>query len=131
MKLLWDTHSYLWFSSGSKEISEKVKQLIRKDDTENFISIASIWEITIKTGLGKISINGSIEDVWKDFKSNGIVVLPIELKHLKVYESLPFHHRDPFDRIIASQSIAENYNLLGKDDIFDLYLENSSSVRIW
>lgn len=131
MKLLWDTHSYLWFSSGSKEISEKVKQLIRKDDTENFISIASIWEITIKTGLGKLSINGSIEDVWKDLKNNGIIVLPIELKHLKVYESLPFHHRDPFDRIIASQSIAENYNLLGKDDIFDLYLENSSSVRIW
>lgn len=131
MKLLWDTHSYLWFSSGSKEISEKVKQLIRKVDTENFISIASIWEITIKTGLGKLSINGSIEDVWKDLKNNGIIVLPIELKHLKVYESLPFHHRDPFDRIIASQSIAENYNLLGKDDIFDLYLENSSSVRIW
>ena len=131
MKLLWDTHTYLWFSSGSNEISDNLKKLINHDDTENYISIVSIWEMTIKIGLGKLIIKGDLSDVWNDMADNGLIVIPLEYSHLKVYEKLPLIHRDPFDRIIASISIAENMNLIGKDSIFDQYFEHSPVKRIW
>jgi PIN domain nuclease of toxin-antitoxin system len=131
MKLLWDTHTYLWLSSGSGELSEKIKKLIANDDTENYISIVSLWEITIKTGLGKLTINGNMTDVWNDISENGISVLPLEFKHLKLYENLPLHHRDPFDRIIASKAISENMNLLSRDIVFDQYFQLGNVKRIW
>ncbi len=131
MKLLWDTHTYLWFSSGSNELSGKTKELILSDFTENYISIVSIWEITIKSSLGKLIINGNLNDIWNDISENGITVLPLELSHLKIYEKLVFHHRDPFDRIIASKAIYENMCLLGKDNVFDLYFEGTDISRIW
>jgi PIN domain nuclease of toxin-antitoxin system len=131
MKLLWDTHTYLWFSSGTDELSKQSKNLILNDSTENYISIVSVWEIAIKAGLGKLIINGSLNDVWNDIYENGIKVLPLEFSHLSIYENLPFHHRDPFDRMIASKAIHENMCLLGKDSIFDLYFEGKEVYRIW
>jgi PIN domain nuclease of toxin-antitoxin system len=131
MKLLWDTHTYLWFSSAGNEISEDLKKIILDDDNENFISIVSIWEITIKSGLGKLSIKGSLDDVWNDINENGLSVIPMEFQHLKIYDTLPLHHRDPFDRIIAAQAIGENMNLISRDSVFDQYFDNSDVFRIW
>ena len=110
MKLLWDTHTYLWFASGSSEISEKLKLIINQDDINNYISIISLWEITIKSGLGKLKLNGRLDDVKKDIINNGIIILPLEFNHLKEYEKLALYHRDPFDRLIASKAISENMN---------------------
>ena len=131
MKLLWDTHTYLWFSKASNEISENVKEVLLDDKTENYLSIISIWEITIKSGLGKLTIDGTLNDIWNDIISSGITVIPLSIEHLKLYENLYFHHRDPFDRIIASIAISEKMNLVGKDSVFDLYFEKTNISRIW
>ncbi len=109
MKLLWDTHTYLWFSKAINEISEKVKEVLLDDKTENYLSIISIWEITIKSGLGKLTIHGTLDDIWNDIISSGITVIPLSIEHLKLYENLYFHHRDPFD----------------------LYFEKTNISRIW
>ena len=131
MRLLWDTHTYLWFSEASIEISDKLKGILLDDNTENYLSIISIWEITIKSGLGKLTIDGSLNDIWNDIINNGIKIIPMDIEHLKLYENLYFHHRDPFDRMIASIAIYENMNLVGKDNIFDLYFDKTNVSRIW
>lgn len=131
MKLLWDTHTFLWFVAGSHQISDKARKYIEKADSENYISIASLWEISIKTALGKLSIQGEYKSVIDDVQNNGITILPINFVHTVCQNQLPLIHRDPFDRIIASQAITENMCLISADEIFDDYLKNTSIKRIW
>jgi len=83
--------------------------------------------MSIKISLGKLSIDLDFEDILDDLGNSGIEVLPISFEHILKNTTLPFHHRDPFDRIIAAQSIAEKMPLLGADSIFDLY----ATHRIW
>ena len=108
MKLLIDTHTFLWFSSGSPEMSADAKAVIEDEENEIFISIASLWEISIKTALGKLAISGSYDLVIEDVTGNLIEILPVNFAHTVVQNKLPFHHRDPFDRMIIAQAIAEN-----------------------
>jgi len=131
MRYLIDTHAFLWFSSGSIELSQKAKEIILDKDNEILISIASLWEISIKTSIGKLEISGEYESIIDDVTGNGIEILPINFAHTVVQNKLPFHHRDPFDRIIIAQAIVENINLISKDEIFDVYLLETSIKRIW
>jgi PIN domain nuclease of toxin-antitoxin system len=131
MKLLWDTHTFLWFVAGSNQINEKVRKYIEKAESENYISIASLWEISIKTALGKLSIQGEYKSVIDDVQSNGISILPINFAHTVCQNQLPLIHRDPFDRIIVSQAIVENMNFISIDEIFDEYLKDANIKRIW
>jgi PIN domain nuclease of toxin-antitoxin system len=131
MKLLWDTHTFLWFVAGSNQISDKARKYIETAESENYISIASLWEISIKTALGKLSIQGKYESVIDDVQNNGIIILPINFVHTVCQNQLPLLHRDPFDRIIVSQAITENMYLISADEIFDEYLKNTSIKRGW
>ena len=131
MKYLIDTHIFLWFSAGSSELSQKAKQIIADKNNEIFISIASLWEISIKTSLGKLEIQKEYENIIDDVTGNAMEILPINFSHTVAQNKLPFHHRDPFDRIILAQAIVENMNLISKDEIFDLYLSDKSVKRIW
>ena len=131
MRLLWDTHTFLWFVAGSDEISLKVRQIIENPSNEHFISIASLWEISIKTALGKLAIQGSYQTVINDVTDNGIQILSINFAHTIQQNQLPLYHRDPFDRMIVSQAIVEGMNLVSKDDIFDEYLKVQAIKRIW
>ena len=131
MKYLIDTHTFLWFNEGSADLSNTAKQLIIDKDNEIFISIASLWEISIKTSLNKLTITGSYELIIEDVTENDMELLPINFAHTVIQNKLPFHHRDPFDRIIISQAIAENMMLISKDSLFDPYLVNLSIKRIW
>ncbi|HMJ08581.1 MAG TPA: type II toxin-antitoxin system VapC family toxin [Pyrinomonadaceae bacterium] len=131
MRYLIDTHVFLWFVSRAKELSPTAKTLIEVGQNEIFISIASLWEISIKTALGKLTINGKYETVIDDVNDNSIQILPIDFAHTAEQNRLPFHHRDPFDRIIISQAIVENMNFIGADTIFDDYLKGKSIKRIW
>lgn len=131
MKYLIDTHVFLWFNEGSSEISNFAKDLIIDKNNEIFVSIGSLWEISIKTALKKLSILGDYELIIEDVIENDMEILSINFAHTVIQNQLPFYHRDPFDRIIASQAIAENMNLISKDEIFDSYFAEKLVQRIW
>jgi PIN domain nuclease of toxin-antitoxin system len=131
MHLLLDTHAFLWYISGSKELSSNAKNIINSPENELLISIASIWEISIKYSLGKLKIHGSFDSIAEDINQNAIEIVPISFIHTKILTKLPFYHRDPFDRLIASQAIEEDCNLISKDAIFDIYLSDKEINRIW
>ena len=131
MKYLLDTHVFLWFVSGSPELNTSIINLIKNPNNNLFISIASLWEISIKTALNKLNISGSYSSVINDVVENNIEILPINFMHTVVQNELPFHHRDPFDRMLISQAIVENIPIISRDSIFDHYLENRPIQRIW
>jgi PIN domain nuclease of toxin-antitoxin system len=115
MAALIDTHTFLWFVSGDKQLPEKIKNKILDINEPCYISIASLWEITIKIQIGKLKIDISIEDLFKYADRNQIEIVQITAEHLLVLTRLPQHHNDPFDRLIVSQAISENMTLYSKD----------------
>ncbi|GAB4051357.1 type II toxin-antitoxin system VapC family toxin [Spirosoma litoris] len=131
MNYLIDTQIFLWFISGSTELSKKARETIEDEDNEIFISIASLWEISIKTALGKLTINGNYETVINDVMENELEILPINFIHTVEQNRQPFYHKDPFDRIIVAKAIVEEMNLVSSDVIFDDYLKTKSIKRIF
>jgi PIN domain nuclease of toxin-antitoxin system len=131
MTFLIDTQTFLWFITGSLELSEKAKELIENDNNDIFISIASLWEISIKTAIGKLQILNNYDTVINDVTENDISILPINFVHTVIQNKLPFHHKAPFDRLIVSQAIAEEMSLISRDEIFDIYLKDKRVKRIW
>lgn len=128
MRLLLDTHAFLWFVLDDQRLSDKALALI--SDTENVVEIssASLWEIAIKNSLGKYSLNQPFGNfVESQIAMNSLRVLHIDPKHAEVVCTLPFHHRDPFDRMIAAQAISENFPVVSVDSAFDLY----GVARVW
>ena len=105
--------------------------VMRGQDNQIFISIASLWEISIKTSIGKLDISRSYEDVLDDLSDNSIEILPVTFAHTLENNRLPFHHRDPFDRLIVAQAIVENLDFISADAVFDDYLTGKSIARIW
>lgn len=130
MKNLLDTHTFLWFVSGNDKLSIKVRKIIQDKQSENYISIASLWEISIKVKLGKLKINGSFESMIDDIITNDFKILPINFAHITQNFHYDFYHKDPFDRIIVAQAEVENMTILSKDTIFDKYFTNNQR-RVW
>jgi PIN domain nuclease of toxin-antitoxin system len=131
MKYIIDTHTFLWFTEGSIELSQNAKNLILDKNNQIFFSIGSLWEISIKTAIGKLEVFAEYELIIDDVTGNDIEILPINFAHTVIQNKLPFHHRDPFDRIIASQAIVEDIDLISTDAIFDKYFEGQNVKRIW
>ncbi|MCD4691864.1 MAG: type II toxin-antitoxin system VapC family toxin [Calditrichales bacterium] len=128
MKYLIDTHTLLWIVTNDPKLSAKAKDLYLDSENEIFISMASIWELSIKSSLGKISLEQPLDEfVDEHVKGNDIRILKIESPHVLRIENLPFYHRDPFDRLIISQSIEDNIPIIGSDKTFDSY----PIKRIW
>ncbi|NCD35306.1 MAG: type II toxin-antitoxin system VapC family toxin [Spartobacteria bacterium] len=125
MNILLDTHAYLWFLAGDDSLSAKARGAIESSDNTKFVSIASLWEITIKYRLGKLELEEDLRDVIAEYVSkNGFNLLPIEIEHLLVLNQLPMHHRDPFDRILISQCIADGMACISVDGAFKEYSLN-------
>ena len=128
MRLLLDTHSFVWFIEGSPRLSSRARELIEADAAEVYVSAATGWEIATKHRLGKLP---NAEALVMDFEGEvlraGMTGLAITLRHAAMAGSLAGDHRDPFDRILASQAIVEGIPLLSKDATFDNY----GVVRIW
>lgn len=131
MSLLLDTHALIWIYQNSERLSSNVRSILETQDDQLFISMASLWEMAIKTGLGKLEIGVEFEKFVHEITDNGIQILPIETTHIICYASLPFHHGDPFDRMIAAQVLVEKINLVSVDQIFEKYFENTSVKRVW
>lgn len=122
MKLLLDTHSFLWFISGSSNLSGTARSLIEDSSNQLFLSVASIWEMAIKISLGKLKIGEPFENlIPEQLRLNTIAVLNIEIEHTSALIDLPFHHRDPFDRLLIAQSLVEKMPLISTDSAFDIY----------
>ncbi|PAX49850.1 type II toxin-antitoxin system VapC family toxin [Brunnivagina elsteri] len=128
MNVLLDTHTLIWFSISPSRLSEKIINLLSDADNNLFLSIASVWEIQTKYQLGKLNLDLPLPELIETQKqTNGLQILPIELSHIYTLDSLPNHHRDPFDRILIAQAIFEKMPLLSIDGIFDAYPIN----KIW
>jgi len=96
--------------------------LIEGTENEKFVSAASIWETAIKVSIGKMSLMAPFDDIFpRQLEINGFDLLPVKIEHSSIVATLPFHHRDPFDRIIAAQAIAESMFIVSLDEIFDHY----------
>jgi PIN domain nuclease of toxin-antitoxin system len=121
MNYLLDTHALIWFLNGDKQISTKARKAIESDKANNFISIASIWEIGIKISLNRLSMNIEFSQLGEEIQNNGFEILPISFQDISTITSLPFHHRDPFDRLIISQAINANLTIVSKDEFFPNY----------
>ena len=121
MKLLLDTHTFIWFINGDERLSTKAKKEILKSSNSKFISMASIWEMAIKTSLGKLRINYPFEEVFNQIEENGFESLSIIFDHTLLVSQLEFHHRDPFDRLIIAQAISENMKIISNDRNFQNY----------
>lgn len=131
MRVLIDTHAFLWFVKASPEISPAALTIMRDPAVDLLISVASLWELSIKTATGKLVIDGGFERVLPDLNKNFIEILPIDFSHTLKQNQLPFHHRDPFDRMIASQALVEEIYLISADDAFDRYFDGTEVSRIW
>lgn len=131
MPFLLDTHTFLWFSEGASVLSPRVKSIVENTENENYVSIASIWELSIKTSQGKLNIEQGFESILNDILNFNIKILPIHFVHTVAQNNLPFHHKDPFDRMLISQAIVENMDILGRDEVFDIYFQEKKVKRIW
>lgn len=131
MKKLLDTHTLIWLFDGSNKLSELAKGEIENPKNSLFISVVSFWEIAIKIGIGKLEMDLSMEDLQKLAWINGIELLPVQIEHTFLLRTLPFHHKDPFDRLLFSQAKIKGMNLLSGDEIFDPYFMESGIERIW
>ncbi len=122
MGYLLDTHCLLWFLQDAPELPHRLADRIEASGAVNRVSMASVWEIAVKVTIGKLKVPYSLdEELPRLLEANGFVTLPLEFAHLQVVTQLPFHHRDPFDRLLAAQCLAENLTLLSRDRIFDSY----------
>lgn len=120
MRLLLDTHIYLWSVSGSQNLSKKAKSLIIDAD-EVFVSSASIWEASIKASLGKLDVD--IEQLVMEIEASGFQTLSVTTTHAARVRQLPDIHRDPFDRLLISQAQCEPLQLLTADKHLSQYSE--------
>ena len=128
MKLLLDTHSFIWFVEGNPALSSHARTLIEEPTNEVFLSMASVWEMAIKVSLGKIRLSQPF-DLFIPYQLllNDIILLDVAVRHTLLVATLPFHHRDPFDRLLIAQILVEGWPLISADSIFDTYGVN----RLW
>jgi PIN domain nuclease of toxin-antitoxin system len=128
MRILLDTHAFLWWLDGDSRLSRKAKQLIAKEETVVLVSAASAWEITAKFRIGRLPGAAEVaSDIRGCLASQGFESLPITLDHAQRAGLLPGPHRDPFDRMLIAQSQAEDLHLVSIETLFDDY----GIRRIW
>ena len=128
MVVLLDTHSFLWFVNGSSKLSTETKKIIENPANAKLLSMASLWEIGIKITIGKLSITQPFDQfIPHQLHINGFEILEIKFEHLAKIIELPFHHRDPFDRLLIAQSLVEQIPIISVDSIFDAY----AVKRLW
>ncbi len=112
MRLLLDTHVYLWLLNGDSRLTPDAKTIIEGADAV-FISAATIWELAIKVRLGKLKAD--LDELMEQLHANGFEELPVYARHAKEVINLPLHHGDPFDRLLIAQAISETMRLLTAD----------------
>lgn len=128
MEVLLDTQAFLWLSSNNPLLTKHAKKVFLDEKNNFHLSIASIWEMAIKSSLEKLKLRPSLERfILNELQENSIDQLQISFQHVIKVKSLPFHHRDPFDRLLIAQALVEEMPILSSNKIFDKY----NIKRIW
>ena len=128
MNLLLDTHAFLWWIHDDESLGSRARKAIANERNHCFLSVASCWEMAIKKSLGKLEIPEPIDGfVAEQLTANRFALLPIDLRHVTRVSRLAFHHRDPFDRLLAAQAKEESMVIASADPIFQKY----GLERIW
>lgn len=128
MTALLDTQAFLWFVLDDPQLSLTAKRFMEDSTNTLYISPASYWEIAIKISIGKYSVPMPyLTFIESQLRLNAIAILPIEPRHTHLLTTLPFHHRDPFDRLLISQAMIDRLAIVSSDETFDLYGVN----RLW
>lgn len=116
MNLLLDTHVVIWFITDDKKLPQKIKSIVENTNNSVFVSLASLWEMAIKHSLKKLTLKSDLKEIFQKIQDSGIEVLPISPEHILESSTLPFHHRDPFDRMLIAQTTFEGLQLVSKDN---------------
>ena len=128
MNLLIDSHSFLWFVWMDAKLSTVAHALMADPNTKHYFSPASFWEMAIKVSLKKLDLGESFAVfVPREASKLNLAILPIEMRHASVLTTLPYHHKDPFDRMLIAQASAEAMPIVSADLVFDLY----PITRLW
>ena len=128
MRLLLDTHTFIWYATDNSRLSTIARSLINNGENDIFLSTASIWEMAIKHSIGRLSFSlPFMEFIKQQLSVSNIGILEINLDQIEIVASLPLHHRDPFDRLIIAQAITEQIPILSVDSVFDNY----AIARLW
>lgn len=122
MRVLIDTHAFLWFITADSRLSDHARQVLSTGGNQVLLSVASVWEIAIKVAIGRLPLPLPLDTLIADqLRLNRIGLLPISLDHALGVAHLPMHHRDPFDRLLVAQAIREEIPLVSADEAFDAY----------
>ena len=128
MKLLLDTHTLIWAVDEPRKLSSIVVQALEDRSNELLVSVGTVWEVSIKVGLGKLQLSLPYREwVTRAIAELGASVLALSIDHADRYATLPFYHRDPFDRLLIAQSLCEDIALVSRDTAFDQF----SLTRLW
>ena len=122
MKLLLDTHTFIWWDSEPQRLSQQILNMCQDPENELLVSVASLWEMQIKLQLGKLELNKPLAELVSGQQEiNKIDILDVKLEHILALAKLPPHHKDPFDRLLIAQTDIEEAILVSKDQIFTEY----------
>jgi PIN domain nuclease of toxin-antitoxin system len=121
VKLLLDTHALIWFQTGDRRLSRAARAALEAPGAELLISAASVWELAIKASLGRVRLAGSVEDYIAEKLSQGYGALAVSWTHAARVDHLPWHHRDPFDRLLAAQALVERCPIVSRDRVLAKY----------
>ena len=122
MRVLADTHAFLWYIYDDPRLPKKVVELFEDEETRSIISLVSVWEIAIKNQIGKLRLGMEFRAFLDNYiEGTDIEVLALESAHLLTYSELPLHHRDPFDRMLIAQSLYEQLEIVTGDEVFRRY----------
>ncbi len=128
MRLLLDTHALLWWVDDDPRLSSEARRLIGDEENDCHVSLVSAWEMAIKCATGKLKLAVSVQRYYQEhLPANDFQLLLIDLGHVTLVETLPPHHRDPFDRLLIVQARHESLTLVSSDAAFDAY----GVTRIW
>lgn len=128
MRFLIDSHVLLWAAENPSKLSDRVRSALEDESNELLLSAGSLWEISIKVALGKLTLSLPLRE-WliKAIADLNLELLPITVDHVERLRLMPFHHRDPFDRLLVAQALVESMPLVSSDAVLDVY----GLSRLW
>ena len=128
MRLLLDTHTFLWWINNDSSLSEPARIAVSSQVNECYLSLASCWELAIKTSIGKLQLTKTVDRfIPEELAANDFQLLSIDFRHVAKVETLPFHHRDPFDRLLVAQALIEKMIIISADAVLSEY----GIKRLW
>ena len=124
---LFDTQALIWYFDGNPALPDSISKIISETQNIVMVSRASFWELSIKISIGKLRLSLELGQIMESCEKAGFGILGIENEHILQLKNLEHHHRDPFDRMLLSQCLAEDMNIISSDQAFDFY----PIQRIW